>query len=122
MNDTWASLHPSHLQLSNCKVAADWASLSWRYRDAGLYHTCQMVRIGLTSYFYDFNVSDPGDSELARWIMYWEGQKRGMVFGRLNDYADEQCLSEVCLRLGWQGLPDLAGLGVCDSKIMILGC
>jgi hypothetical protein len=122
MNDTWASPHPSRLQLSNCTAAADWASLYWRYDDTGLNHTIQMVRIGLISYFHDFNVSDPGDSELARWIAYWEGQKRGMVLGRINDYAAEHCLDQVCPRLGWQGLPDLAGLGVSDFNSVPFAC
>jgi len=121
MNDTWNSPHPSQLRFSNCTLAADWASIYWRANDTGLYYTVNLVRNGLKDYFRDFNVSDPGNSELARWITYWEAMEIESVTNAMSAYAEASCLEVVCPRLGWQGLPDLAGLGVSNNELVLHG-
>jgi hypothetical protein len=119
MNDTWASPHPSRLQLGNCTAVADWASLYWRTNDTGLYYTVRLVRNGLTSYFQESNVSDPGDSELARLLMYWEAREPESILRKFDEFAYDECMDEVCPQLGWQGLPDLAGQGVSNFMTIL---
>jgi hypothetical protein len=70
------------------------------------------------SYFATFNLGDPGDSELARWLQYWEKQEPKIVLLQIEKYTWDYCMDEACPKLGWQGLPDLAGLGVSMRQIL----
>ena len=138
MDTSWNSPDPSQLRYDNCTLAARWATVAWHSEDVGLELTISMVRDGLSRYFNVSNTPDPGDGELVRWAMFWGKQPLSspswaqysdvdemtlhnqsgsdmvdMVARSMWVYVHKKCMDQACPLLGWQGVPDLAGRGVC---------
>jgi hypothetical protein len=79
-----------------------------------------MVRNGLSTYFRNFNISDPGDIELMRWAMYWGNDSASAyllsskhskgyqhlanssnaVTNSMWDYVHEKCMNDPCPLMG----------------------
>lgn len=102
----------SEIRHSDCTLAARWASTALRTGDAAIIPSINLLRNGLWYYFEYSNISNPGDAELMRWMVYRDMAGKNEVSLSMAKYAAEFCKEEGFPLLGWQDSSDIAGVGV----------
>ena len=100
------------LEFHNCTLASEFAALSWRIPDEPLFYTFNLLRDGLKEYFSRQNRSLPTNSELLQWFGEDMESEDSAILVFVETFIEDNCIHELCPRLGWRGDTDLAGIGV----------
>jgi hypothetical protein len=111
LNFTWGPPDPSVLSFSDCEAVgsfwsngSDTVSLSF----PAIYN---LLVNGLETYLQEHNLADPPMDELFLWMNGDIG-----VNTTIGDQALDHCLLATCRLQGFEGNPDIAGIGVLTSK------
>lgn len=102
----------AYIEFKNCTLAAEFSALYWRIPDLPLFYLTDLLRDSLGSYFARRNHSLPADWELLKWFGDDLAADNSTILESIRGFVSQQCLAELCPRLGARGDADIAGLGV----------
>ncbi|CAI6332479.1 unnamed protein product [Periconia digitata] len=114
----WFPSNISLLKYDNvpCANITPWTS-AWLVSDKGGFNypiTAEIVRIGIRKYWNDQrNASTPPLLEIFSWFFEQEDTLKGqMTIQMLEISSSEHCRKDLCSKLRWMGVSDLAGRGM----------
>jgi hypothetical protein len=111
LNFTWGPPDPSVLNFSDCEAVGSFWSHESDTVSLSFFAIYNLLVNGLETYLQEHHLAHPPMNELFLWMNEDIG-----VNTTIGNQALDQCLLATCRLLGFEGNPDVTGIGVLIPK------
>ncbi|KAF2690903.1 hypothetical protein K458DRAFT_426318 [Lentithecium fluviatile CBS 122367] len=107
-NETWLPPDTSFIEFRDCEVVTDWALDFFTSADLPIVATIRLIQDGLGEFWRNNNITQPNDFDVLPWAL---NSGEPLYIQTLN-WTNQQCQTQFCQKLPWEGNADLAGRGM----------
>ncbi|KAF2871749.1 hypothetical protein BDV95DRAFT_48225 [Massariosphaeria phaeospora] len=108
----WTPSDTSALHFSNCTLAATFVATTLRSSAIPLLLADAFLIDGLSAYLSARGLARPSLGSTMEYML--ESNATSSMFA----FAEQHCLPDICVRLGWEGNPDIAGVGMLTNYML----